>query len=449
MKNALGVLMKTVKFPKGFLWGAATSSHQVEGGNFNNDWWEFEQIPGKIIDMTISGDACDHYHRYKEDFKLLKDLGHNAHRLSIEWSRVEPAKGYFSETEIAHYVEVVKELKRLKMVPFVTLHHFTTPLWMARDGGWANPECVTRFVEFTRIIVSALKKDVTFWMTINEPMVYAFLSYMSGEYAPGVKNPIKGFRVASNMLKAHVMAYHAIKKIDPKAKVGFAKHMRIFAPYRPDNKWDIRVAGNQHKGFNMDFIDALFTGKTSGGIKVDPKDKKLTKGSCDFIGLNYYARDSVKFSLLSPTTLFGKTVPPAPGSKTSHFDEGEYYPHGIYRLLSILSKYKVPLYVAENGVATKYQESQKDDAYRRLYMAAHIAEVGNAIADGIDIRGFLFWSSLDNFEWANGYSMRFGMVHVDFKTQKRTVKLSGKMFAQIARKNALTQEILKKFGVKL
>jgi beta-glucosidase len=251
------------------------------------------------------------------------------------------------------------------------------------------------------------------------------------------------------MLKAHVEAYHAIKKISPKAKVGFAKHMRIFDPYREGNKWDIKVAGNQHKSFNMDFLEALFTGETSGNIKVDQKEKSRVKGSCDFIGLNYYARDSVKFSLLSPTKLFGKTVPPAPGSKTSHFDEGEYYPHGIYRLLSILSKYKVPLYVTENGVATKFQESQKDDAYRRLYMASHIAEVGNAVADGMDIRGYLFWSSLDNFEWSEGYSMRFGLIHVDFKTQKRTVKQSGKMFAQIAKRNALTPEILKKNGVKL
>jgi beta-glucosidase len=441
--------MEKIVFPKGFLWGAATSSHQVEGGNFNNDWWAFEQKPGKIIDGTISGDACDHYNRYGEDFKMLKGLGHNAHRLSIEWSRVEPAKGYFSEAELSHYGRVIKELKKLKMTPVVTLHHFSNPLWMAEEGGWANPECVKRFVDFTRVVVSAFKKDVTFWMTINEPMVYAFLSYMTGEYAPGVKNPIKGFRVANHMFKAHVEAYHAIKKIDPRAKVGFAKHMRVFDPFREGNKWDMKVAGNQHKAFNMDFLDALFTGRTSGNIKVDPKEKSKVKGSCDFIGLNYYARDHVKFSLFSPASLFGKTMPPPPGQKTSHFDEGEYYPHGIYRLLSIISKYGVPLYVTENGVATKFKETEKDDAYRREYMAAHIAEAGKAIADGLDVRGYLFWSSMDNFEWANGYSMRFGLVHVDFKTQKRTIKQSGKMFAEIAKKNALTPEILKKHGVKL
>ncbi len=441
--------MEKIAFPKGFLWGAATSSHQVEGGNFNNDWWAFEQKPGKIIDGSISGDACDHYNRYGEDFKLLKSLGHNAHRLSIEWSRVEPAKGYFSDAELFHYGQVIKELKKLKITPIVTLHHFSTPLWMAAEGGWANPECIKRFVDFTRVVASAFKKDVTFWMTINEPMVYAFLAYMTGEDAPGVKNPIKGFRVANHMFKAHVEAYHAIKKIDPRAKVGFAKHMRIFDPFREGNKMDMKVAGNQHRAFNMDFMDALFTGRTSGNIKVDPKEKGKVKGSCDFIGLNYYARDHVKFSLLSVASLFGKTMPPAPGQKTSHFDEGEYYPHGIYRLLSIISKYGVPLYVSENGVATKFKESEKDDAYRREYMAAHIAEVGKAIADGLDVRGYLFWSSLDNFEWANGYSMRFGMIHVDFKTQKRTIKRSGKMFAEIAKKNALTPEILKKYGVKL
>jgi beta-glucosidase len=441
--------METITFPKGFLWGAATAAHQVEGGNYNNDWWVFEQIPGKIKDGRVSGDACDHYHRFREDFALLKGLGHNAHRLSIEWARVEPAKGYFSDVELSHYAQVIGELKRLRMVPVVTLHHFSTPLWMAREGGWANPACIDRFVNYCRVVVKALGKDVKLWMTINEPMVYAFLAYMTGEDAPGVKSPRKGFRVARHMLAAHALAYHAIKKIDPKAKVGFAKHMRVFDPYRQDNPRDVKVAERQHRGFNTDFLDALFSGKSSGFIKVDPKQAGRVKGSCDFIGLNYYARDHVRFSLLSPATLFGKTVPPARGSKTSHMGEGEYYPHGIYRLLSTISKYGVPLYVTENGVATKYKEDAKDDAYRRQYMAAHLGEVGRAIKDGMDIRGYLFWSSLDNFEWAQGYSMRFGMVHVDFQTQKRTVKPSGKMFAEVAGKNALTPALLKKYGVKL
>jgi beta-glucosidase len=419
--------MDTITFPKGFLWGGATSSHQVEGGNFNNDWWNFEQVPGNIIDGRISGDACDHYNRFPEDFALLAKLNHNAHRLSIEWSRVEPSQGYFSEAALTHYRDVLAELKRLKMEPIVTLHHFSTPLWMARQGGWANPACVDRFVDFTRVIVKALGKDIKLWMTINEPMVYAFLSYMSGEYAPGVKNPIKGFRVARHMLLAHARAYHVIKELHPKAKVGFAKHMRIFESYRPGNSWDARVANSQHKSFNMDFIDALFNGETSGSMKIRPAERDWVKGACDFIGLNYYARDSVRFSLFSPTTLFGKTVPPTPDMKTSHLDEGEYYPHGIYRLLAILSKYRVPLYVTENGVATRYEE--------------------NEIADGMDVRGYLFWSSMDNFEWGNGYSMRFGMIDVDFDTQKRTVRPSGKLFSDIARNNSLTPALLKRYGV--
>jgi beta-glucosidase len=449
MKNAHGGSMDTIKFPKGFLWGGATAAHQVEGGNFNNDWWAFEQVPGNIIDGRISGDACDHYHRFRDDFALLKKLNHNAHRFSIEWSRVEPAPGYFSEAALTHYREMIGELKRLKIEPIATLHHFSTPLWMARQGGWSNPACVDRFVDFTKVVVKAFGKDVKLWMTINEPMVYAFLAYMEGSHAPGVKNPFKGFRVARHMLLAHARAYHAIKEINRKASVGFAKHMRIFEPYRQGNSWDARVARSQHKGFNMDFLDALFTGETSGNIRVRPSEKEWVKGACDFIGLNYYARDSVRFSLLSPTKLFGKTVPPAPGTKTSHLHEGEYYPHGIYRLLSMISKYGVPLYVTENGVATKYKENEKDDRYRREYMGAHVAEVGKAIKDAIDIRGFLFWSTFDNFEWSEGYSMRFGMIHVDFETQKRTVKPSGKMFSEIAKQNALRPETLKKYGIKL
>ncbi|MBN2223638.1 MAG: glycoside hydrolase family 1 protein [Deltaproteobacteria bacterium] len=441
--------MDTITFPKRFLWGGATSSHQIEGGNFNNDWWAFEQVPGHIIDGKISGDACDHYHRFREDFALLKGLNHNAHRLSLEWSRIEPAKGYFSAAAIEHYIEVIKELKRLKITPIVTLHHFSTPLWMAREGGWLNPACIDRFAIFTKAVASALGKDVRLWMTINEPMVYAFFAYITGEHAPGVKSPLKGFRVARNMLLAHARAYHAIKEIDPTAQVGFAKHMRVFEPYRQDNTWDAKIARNQDKAFNMDFIDALFTGESSGNIKVKPSEKELVKGNCDFIGLNYYARDSVKFSLLSPSTLFGKTVPPPPGMKTSHFDVGEYYPHGIYRLLSTISQYGVPLYVTENGVATVLDEKEKDDRYRREYMAAHIYEVGKALKDGMDIRGYLFWSSFDNFEWAEGYTMRFGMIHVDYETQKRTIKPSGKLFSEIAKTGVLSPAMLKKYGVAL
>ncbi len=440
--------MEKIVFPKGFLWGGATAAHQVEGGNVNNDWFIFEQKPGKILNGVVSGDSCDHYNRFPEDFKLLKKLNHNAHRFSIEWSRVEPAKDYFSTVEIDHYKEVIKTLKKLKIEPMVTLHHFTTPVWMANLGGWENPDVVNRFEKFTRVIAEALGKDVKLWIPINEPVVYAILSFMDGEYAPGKKGFLRGFKVIGNMLKAHALSYRAIKEINPKAQVGFNKHMRVFDPLREDNSWDIRVAGAQDKNFNMDVLNALNTGKSTGQIKVAKKDKDLIKGAFDFMSLNYYARDRIKFAPFSPGRLFGKAVVPE-GAETSHEGatgerpEGEVYPHGIYRLLKTLSQYKKPLYVVENGIGTN------NDKARLKYVARHIAEVGNAIKDGMDVRGYLHWSTLDNFEWAEGYDMRFGMIHVDFETQKRTVKETAKFFSDLAKKNCIDKALLKKYEVTL
>jgi beta-glucosidase len=441
--------MKKIAFPKGFLWGGATASHQVEGGNTNNDWFLFEQRPGTIVDGSVSGDACDHYNRFKEDFALLKELHHNAHRFSIEWSRVEPARDYFSDVALSHYKEVVKTLRRLKIEPMVTLHHFTTPIWMAKKGGWANPAVIERFEKFAATVARAFGKDVTLYIPINEPMVYAFLSYFEGNFAPGIKNPIKGFQVASNMLLAHARAYRTIKKINPAARVGFNKHMRVFDPFREDNRWDKKVAATQDKSFNMDILDALFTGETSGGIKVKRKNNAHVRKSFDFMALNYYARDHVKFSLTSPMHMFGKAIVPE-GAETTHpgatgedKPEGEVYPHGIYRLVKTLSRFKVPIYITENGIATD------DDRVRTSYMARHIVEIGRAIADGIDVKGYLFWSTMDNFEWNEGYSMRFGMVDVDYKTQKRKVRPSGKLFSEIAQKNRVDAPLLKKYGVRL
>jgi beta-glucosidase len=434
--------IKEIKFPKGFLWGGATSSHQVEGGCVNNDWFLFEQIPAKIDDGSVSGDACDHYNRYRDDFKLLKSLNHNAHRFSIEWSRVEPAKNYFSKVELDHYKDMVKSIKENGMEPMVTLHHFSTPVWLAREGSWANPKIIDRFEKYTQVVAEAIGKDVKFWLPINEPIVYTFLSWMSGEYAPGFKNPRKGFQVGRNMLVAHTKSYNAIKKVNPKAQVGFNRHMRIFDPLREDNKRDIAAAARLDNLFNMETIDALFDRNYSGKFNVMKPYKDEIMDRVDFIALNYYARDHIKFSLLHPETLFGKFVVPE-GVETSHQGEGEYYPHGIYRLIEKLQKYNVPVYITENGVATE------KDKYRLRYMASHITEVGKAIADGMDVRGYLFWSTLDNFEWAKGYTMKFGMIGVDFKTQKRTVRPSAKMFSDIAKKNKIDSQVLKKYGVKI
>jgi len=429
-------------FPEGFLWGGSTSSHQVEGGNTNNDWWAHEQKPGTIIDGSISGDACDHFRRYPEDFALLKTLNHNAHRFSVEWSRVEPAPGYFSRAALDHYREMTAAVRENGMEPLVTLHHFTTPSWLAKKGGWSSPEAIERFVSYAGVVASALGDDVTLWMPINEPMIYAYMGYILGTHAPGRKSPLKGFRVASHMLLAHALTYRKIKERFPNAQVGFNRHLRIFDPHRPENTRDIAAAHRQAKSFNWDMLNALLDGASHGLITLPRKERDTVAGAYDFIGLNYYARDQVMFSVTRPFQLFGETVLP-PGAETSHQGEGEYYPHGICRLLRELGRYEKPLFITENGVATE------DDLYRVKFMGQHIAEVGRAIEDGSDVRGYFFWSTLDNFEWAEGYTMRFGMVHVDFDTQVRTVKPSGKMFAEIAKHNRIDHSLVKAYGATL
>ena len=434
--------MKPIAFPAGFYWGGATSSHQVEGRNTNNDWFVFEQLHGKIADGTVSGDACDHYSRFREDFALLKGLNHNAHRFSVEWSRVEPAPGYFSRAALDHYRDMAAALRENGMEPFVTLHHFGTPLWLAKKGGWSTPEAVERFVIYAGVVVSALGNDVTFWMPINEPMIYSYMGYILGTHAPGRRSLLKGFRVASHMLLAHALTYRKIKEHNSDAQVGFNRHLRVFDPHRSENRRDISAARRQAKNFNWDMLDALHDGGSHGLITVSRKDRDTVAGAYDFLGLNYYSRDQVMFSLSTPFQLFGATIVP-PGAETSHQGEGEYYPHGICRLLHELERYEKPLFVTENGVATE------DDAYRVKYMGQHIAEVGRAIQDGSDVRGYLFWSTLDNFEWAEGYTMRFGMIHVDFDTQERTVKPSGKMFAEIAKNNRIDHPLVKAYGATL
>jgi beta-glucosidase len=279
-------------------------------------------------------------------------------------------------------------------------------------------------------------------------MVYTVLSFMDGEYAPAEKGFFKAFKVLYHMIKAHALTHDAIKEVIPSAQVGFNRHMRVFDPLRENNPRDAWVAKNQEKSFNLDSLEALYTGESTGFIKIPRKERELIRGKYDFMSLNYYARDSIKFDLFSPGRLFGKTVFPE-GAEASHEGatgdrpEGEVYPHGIYRLLKTLSKYGKPLYVTENGIGTN------DDKKRISYVVRHIAEVGKAIKDGMDVKGYYHWSTLDNFEWAEGYTMRFGMIHVDYKTLKRTVKESANVFSEIAKKNCIDAALLKKCGVTL
>lgn len=428
-------------FPEGFLWGAATSSHQVEGNNVNNDWWDWEQLPGKIAHGDKSGDACDQYNRYRQDFAMARDLGHNAHRLSLEWSRIEPAGGRFDRGAIEHYRDVLGTLKSFGMATMVTLHHFTNPRWLAAKGGWARPEVVGLFERYSRHVAEQLGDLVDLWVTINEPMVYATHGFLFGLWPPEKKSIVLAFRVAKNLAKAHSCAYHAIHEVlgarGRRPMVGIAKNMMVFDPKNPASRLDRMVAEKLDRVFNWSFLDGLATGVMAFPVVLRETDPKVAKTQ-DFIGVNYYSRTLAAFCLRKPQMLFMDVSVKEDAEKNSL--GWEVYPEGIYRILMSVKEYGLPVYITENGIATT------DDRQRERFIVAHLREVARAIADGADVRGYFHWSLIDNFEWKEGFTPRFGLVAVDYKTQARTIRPSARLYSEVIRTGLLPQDHLATTG---
>lgn len=421
-------------FPVGFLWGAATSSHQVEGNNVSNDWWDWEQLPGKVAHGDKSGDACDQYRRYPQDFAMAQDLGHNAHRFSIEWSRIEPAEGRFDRGAIEHYRDVLKTLKSRGMAAMLTLHHFTNPRWLAAKGGWERPWVVELFEKYSRHVAEELGDLVDFWITINEPMVYAVQSFLLGLWPPEKKSIIRAFRVVKHLARAHGRAYHVIHEVlDARGKkpaVGIAKNMMVFDPRNPASWLDRFIARKLDRIYNRSFIDALIGGVLAFPLVSAETDPEVARTQ-DFIGINYYSRSLASFSLRRPKMLFMDLSAKEDAKKNSL--GWEIYPEGLYRVLMSVKDYGLPVYITENGIATA------DDKQRERFIVSHLREVARAMADGVDVRGYFHWSLTDNFEWKEGFTPRFGMVGVDYRTQERIVRPSARLYAEVARTHSLPQ----------
>jgi len=390
-------------YPNQFLWGAATSSHQVEGNNFNNDWWQWEEA-GKT--KTPSGTAADHYHRYEEDFQIAARLGHTAHRFSIEWSRIEPEEGLFDEEAINHYRNVLDSLKAKSIKPVVTLHHFSSPLWFQAKGGWLRPHNIDDYIRYTKRIVEAFSGDVHYWITINEPMVYALYSYCEGLWPPGKKSHIEGFRVVNNMAVAHRRAYKAIHAIYRNNKwsppmVGFAKNYRPFLTCPKTPNIFCRL-GTLWKNlyFNRYYLNRV-------------------KSALDFIGVNYYELEYDSNDPKLKLGLFGGNCTHA-HKHLDHINQLGWgvFPEGLRIVFEWLDKYRKPIMVTENGTC------EDDDKWREHYIKEHIQQVDSAINRGIPVIGYLVWSMLDNSEWHHGLLIRFGLVEVDYKTLERSVRPS-------------------------
>ncbi len=412
----------SLAFPAKFLWGTATASHQVEGNNTNNDWWAWEQ-QDHIRDGTRSDLACDHYHRFREDFELLAALHQNAHRLSLEWSRIEPTPGYFDREAIRHYRDVLEWLRRLNLEPVVTLHHFTNPLWLSSKGAWETVEVVDAFGRYVARAVDAFGDLVRYWVTINEPVVYATKGYLEGLWPPGKRSLRLLAQVLHNMILGHARATRIIRDRSPRTdvQVGVAHHLRVFDPYRPILPVDHFVARVGEAFFNRAVLLSMLKGQFQFPFGRGPVPDG--HDGLDFIGLNYYSRDMAALDFRYPRNYFGSFFPHPDRPKTAA--GWEIYPEGIYRLLKFLGQFDKPILITENGVA------DERDELRPAFLISHLQQIHRAIREGVRVEGYLHWSALDNFEWAEGRRLRFGLIHVDYDTLERTVKPSGELYAKI------------------
>lgn len=411
--------------PRDFLWGTATAAHQVEGGNQHNDWWAFEQEPGRIARGERSGATADHWNRVAEDVALMRDLGARAYRFSVEWSRVEPAEGTWDEAAWAHYLDEVRGLRAAGIEPMVTLHHFTVPRWTAvLDEAFPR-----QFGRFAAEAARRLGPEVTTWCTINEPNVLMFKAFVEGAWPPAVRDPARAVAAFSALLAAHALAAAAVRSALPKARIGAAVHLRVFDPAR---RWflpDWLAATGSADAFNWAFYDAIASGRirfeAPGFPRVDEPLSGLA-GSADWLGVNYYSRDLVRFSPGTPG-MVERT--PGPGPRT---DLGwEVYPEGLERLLVAASaRYRLPILVTENGLA------DARGTLRPRFIRAHAQAMARAARRGVPVLGYFHWSLLDNFEWSDGFEPRFGLYRVDYRTQTRTRAPGAETFQALARETA-------------
>lgn len=418
-------------FPQGFLWGSATSAHQVEGDNVHSDWWVYEQHPGHVQRGEKSGRACDHYHRFAEDFDLCRSMGHGAHRFSLEWARIEPREGRFDEGAIAHYHAVLDALEVRGITPFVTVHHFTTPAWFADRGGFAREANLPWFERYCDLVARRFGARVRFWCTINEPAIFAMMGYLFGYFTPGHKSVWEFRRVMNNILAAHVICYHALKRAAPESQVGLVKNLPFYTPHNPAQPLD-RWAAAQHDWlYNAFFLEGIRTGRRLPPIG-DGRVLAGLKGSTDFWGLNYYNQSRCRWNWPIRTENAGE------GHRMTQTAWAPY-PPGLKANLLRLSRFRLPIYVTENGLATD------DDEWRCAYLIEHLRQIGEAIAGGADVRGYFYWSLLDNFEWEDGWFPKFGLVAVDPGTLERTPKPSSRLYAGIIAANAVDAESRRKW----
>jgi len=399
---------EVLNFPKDFLWGAATASYQVEGGNIYSNWWKFEQEEGKIKNGDRTDVALDHYDLYEQDFDLMNQMNLNSYRFSIEWSRIENEKGVFNNEEVEHYKNVIIALRKRGIEPMVTLWHHSLPTWFENEGGWEKEENIKYYEEYVSFVLKNLSDEVDFWLTMNEPMAYISCGYISGKWPPAKQDISKVKPLFSNLVQAHKRAYEIIHSNDKNAKVGIAEHSSYAVPYHKNNLIENEATY---------IIDYFWTHYLLEKVK----------GELDFIGLHYYYRQYINIDLVKNLA----------NQSLADFEEQSmdrsYYPEGLFEVLVRMKKYDLPIYITEIGVPD-YHEIDRDQ-----FIIEHLIEVHYALQAGVDVKGFYYWALLDSFEWNEGYDAKFGLIAVDLETLKRSIKQESWEYAESAKCSCVKQ----------
>ncbi|MHC1736667.1 MAG: glycoside hydrolase family 1 protein [Ignavibacteriaceae bacterium] len=408
-----------------FLWGSSTSAFQIEG-DINNDFTSWER-GGNFSTGSYQNynNGINHWEMWREDFDLLKEMGHNAYRFSIEWSRIQPFPGVYLEEPLRQYEEMIDYLLSLGIEPLLTLHHFTHPEWFHEYSPWDKIESVTAFTNFARKIIERFSGKVRYWISFNEPVVWALGAYGDAKFPPGIKDLTKMMRVIENILTAHSLVYDILKSYREDAQLGIAKHFTVF---RESRSWffpDRKIRDLIHYFFNVMLLEAFRENRLQINfpqmVKYDSKIKLDNK--IDFWGINYYYRLHTKFrlSFKNPFQLYHQN--PATDSGW------EIYPKGLKKIIRHVAGYGKDIIITENGIATL------DEEQRKKFLRKHLRVIRRQKEKGIKLKGYFYWSLLDNYEWLHGYSKKFGLVSVDHNDgYRREVKAGGLYYAKLIKK---------------
>jgi beta-glucosidase len=436
-----------------FLWGAATSSHQVEGNNCFNDWWDCES-KGFIKNKVCSGLATDHWNRFREDLDFAASLNLNTYRFSIEWSRLEPREGEWDLSALDWYVNLVHECERRNLIPMISLHHFTLPQWLAERGGIPWEQFPAKFAKYVEKVVAALGPRVPLWCTVNEPVALAVGKYLAGFMPPAQFSPTLVGVACRNLFRAHVLAYDLLhgqtaQRTGPwkdlPLSVGFAHNMMDFLPARVWHPLERAMARVFWRFYNAAWLDAVTGRKQHFGVKaLIPRPAQVLEGlgrcTTDFIGINYYTKGYLRW---------GRSTPRLQSEAKSSLEEFQkidlvpvrlsftersepvsqlgwaLHPEGLGKMIQYVRSYRLPILITENGIA------DPEDKARGRFITSHLTQIAKSIENGADVRGYYHWSLLDNFEWMEGYAPRFGLAEVNYETFERRARPSARLYQRI------------------